>query len=859
MPRKRTLLKVAAAALAAALLLPFLVNVNRFRGQIARALEAGLGRPVQVGNVRLKLLSGPGFHLENVTIAEDPAFGIEPFARMPSLRATLRLRSLWTGRMSFSSLLFVEPSVNLARNEQNRWNLEPLLARAGNRSRFLAAPPYIGLQDARINFKSGDTKSVFFLSDVDGALYSSADGPRRLRLRLTGSPARTDRTLTDVGQVRIEGSFGPAPAGLRLQVDLTNAYLADLLVLASGADRGIHGVLDVKTVLEGEPAALRSTGTARLRDLHRWDMLPPQGGSSFELQFEALLNGPQRLLQVQKAQVALEAGTLEGSGSVSHLLSHPAYQFRVRFSGVSAERVLGTLRDFSSRWSRSLRAEGMFRGELLVQGPPALAEGWVAARDLTFQDAGQEQVRAGEARLNVQGTTVRLQPTALEVGRGRTLNVAATWNWNTGGGEFSAAGRDLLLRNVSSLLPALPFLLPLPGAHSLAQSAPPATEGTLTLNLRGQLARDAPPHLTGWGQLARVRWTPSRFNAPILLHTARLDFLADQVRASRIVASWGGATITGALRLPPLASTAVASRSQPPIYNADLRVDEIDSAALAAALRPSDGRGLPALLLAPARGGGEQGEARQDSAHPDAPPFRAEGRLSVGRLRLRRLEVSALETAFHLTGRRLQLEQARGAFAGGVWTGSALLDFSAAPPAYQVNGRVRDVALDTLAALSERLEDVAAGQASGSVMLSTSGWNVSELMNNLSMRLRLQGRDLLLRNIDLEAAAGGQASADGAAAGGAAGKGVSRIQTFTADLAVERRRVRLQHVRLATLSAAFQATGSVEFDRTADIRVLPVGVPEANRTPLNSFRLVGPLELPRALSLEEERRTPGAS
>ncbi len=69
MPRKRTILTAVAATLAVALLLPFLVNVNRFRSQIVVALEAGLGRPVQVGDVRLKLLSGPGFDLENVSVA----------------------------------------------------------------------------------------------------------------------------------------------------------------------------------------------------------------------------------------------------------------------------------------------------------------------------------------------------------------------------------------------------------------------------------------------------------------------------------------------------------------------------------------------------------------------------------------------------------------------------------------------------------------------------------------------------------------------------------------------------------------------------------------------------------------------
>ena len=839
MPRKRAILTAVAATLAVALLLPSLVNVNRFRSQIVVALEAGLGRPVQVGDVRLKLLSGPGFDLENVSVADEAAFGIEPFARMPTLRATLRLRSLWTGRLSFSSLVFVRPSLNLARNRGGRWNVEPLLRRAAATSRHPSALPYVELQDARINFKSGDTKSVFFLSGVNAALYSTAaaDGdssPARWHLWFTGSPARTDRTLTDVGRLRVEGSFAPAPPGapdtgsdLRLQVDLTDAYLADLLVLASGTDHGIHGVLEVQARLRGHPAALQASGSVRLRDLHRWDMLPPERGSSVEVRYEALLNGPAQRLEVQKLEAALDSGSLEGSGSVLDLLDHPQWKWHLRFSGARAGSVLRAVQHFSPRLSRTMRLGGILDGELFLEGSPLEVEGFVIGREMEFEDSGLPQLRAAETRLNLSGSTVSLAPTTVELERGRNLNLGASWNWRTGNGEFSAAGRGLPLRTVSGLLQAAGADLRL-ARTSLPRPSMPR-QGYLALKLRGQIARDTAPRVSGWGQLARARWAPPGLSTPVLLHTARLDFGSDQVRVSRLVATWAGATITGSVRIPLRPS---------PVYWADLEVDEWDSAALAEILRPS-----LRLLDEPGQVGAQAGSAPLAGETPARSPFRAEGRLRVRRLRLPRLQVEAVGTAFRLTGRSLRLEQARGAFAGGTWTGSSRLDFRANRPRYQVDGLVQDVDLAALAGLSPRLEGLASGRASGSLRLVTSGWEAPDLLNNLTIGLQLEGSNLTLHNVDLEAAAADQPSVS---------NGVSRLLSFSADLAVEQRRVHLGKVMLEAPSGTFQASGTVGFDHVADILVLPL-----DSTSLSSFRLVGPLELPRLPGREVARRVAG--
>ena len=127
--RPGALLFWATALLFVAGVLVPLIHVNLFRRGIQTALESALGRRVEIGDVTLNLLTGPGFRLGNVVIGEDPAFGAEPFAHMTALQARLRLRTLWTGQIQLSALTLEEPSLNLVKNAAGRWNFETLMAR----------------------------------------------------------------------------------------------------------------------------------------------------------------------------------------------------------------------------------------------------------------------------------------------------------------------------------------------------------------------------------------------------------------------------------------------------------------------------------------------------------------------------------------------------------------------------------------------------------------------------------------------------------------------------------------------------------------------------------------------------------
>src|ERR1700734_634632 len=93
-------------------LIPPYISVNRYQRRIAASISQSLGRPVHLDDVSLTLLPFPGFTITNLVVSEDPAFGSEPIIRAMSVRANLRVSSLWRHQVEFSTISFTEPSVN---------------------------------------------------------------------------------------------------------------------------------------------------------------------------------------------------------------------------------------------------------------------------------------------------------------------------------------------------------------------------------------------------------------------------------------------------------------------------------------------------------------------------------------------------------------------------------------------------------------------------------------------------------------------------------------------------------------------------------------------------------------------------
>ncbi len=201
--RSRRVLRVALLSLLAicflALIAP-LVNARIFAGNIQRQLEFSLGRKIDFDKVHFTLFPSPGFSLENVTIHEDPRYGLEPFASVTSLQARLRIDKLLFGHLRFSTLRLVEPSLNLVKRSDGTWNVVELVERVSAPRRLpINLFPAIEISGGRLNFKFGTRKTTLYIAESDLSIYSERSG--KLLIQFSGSPARTDRAGNGFGHL----------------------------------------------------------------------------------------------------------------------------------------------------------------------------------------------------------------------------------------------------------------------------------------------------------------------------------------------------------------------------------------------------------------------------------------------------------------------------------------------------------------------------------------------------------------------------------------------------------------------------------------------------------------------------------
>src|SRR5579859_8292742 len=72
---------------------PFFIDADRFRPDIESALSAKLGRKVIIGHLSVSLFSG-SLEADQISIADDPAYGRAPFLTAKSLAVGVEVMPL---------------------------------------------------------------------------------------------------------------------------------------------------------------------------------------------------------------------------------------------------------------------------------------------------------------------------------------------------------------------------------------------------------------------------------------------------------------------------------------------------------------------------------------------------------------------------------------------------------------------------------------------------------------------------------------------------------------------------------------------------------------------------------------------
>src|SRR5581483_4042276 len=107
-------------------IVPFVFDANRYRPEIESRLSQALGRDVKIGSLQLSIFSG-GITANDITVAENPAYGTQPFVKASELKVGVEMSPLiFHKELKIESLVLDNPEVRLLESANGKWNVSTL-------------------------------------------------------------------------------------------------------------------------------------------------------------------------------------------------------------------------------------------------------------------------------------------------------------------------------------------------------------------------------------------------------------------------------------------------------------------------------------------------------------------------------------------------------------------------------------------------------------------------------------------------------------------------------------------------------------------------------------------------------------
>lgn len=628
-PRSRKKLWIALAivsVIVALLVLPPLVSLNRYKGRITQLVSTALQRPVTLSGVELRILPVPGFVISDLTVAADPAFDGEPVLHANTVTASIRLWSLWRGKLQLGRVSVDEASLNLVRSADGRWNIEDLFHTAARHNASGSSPvpfPYLEATSSRINLKDGVEKLPFSLLDADASLWQDSDGAWHVRLR--GQPARTDVSLdlADTGIVRAEATLHPAPTleqmPLHLDLDWRQAQLGQLSRLLLGSDEGWRGDLTGELHLDGTVESAHVQSRLRASGVHRAEFAPA-APLDFDASCSFVFHSAQRTLQNLLCDSPIGNGRARITGDLAFSAAPP--DLTVALDRVPAQAGLDLLRTVRNDLDPGLQAAGSVSGKISYQpasAPPAPAPQTKAPRAKSGHTAaGREPASPLSGTLTVQGLSISGGPLTHAVsvdklllepapqGSSERTALATTFPIPAGGpapltvtARIALGGFQLGIHGSASLprLRELAQAAGFPQVKALSQIA--GEPAVINLTAQGPWLPSILPvgasngSMNGTVDLKDANWRSSFLATPVLVPSATLHFDNGALRWSPVAFSFASVKGTATLEIPP---PCVAPAECNPQFT--VRFASLDAGALQAALlgAPHSGSLFSSLL-----------------------------------------------------------------------------------------------------------------------------------------------------------------------------------------------------------------------------------------------------------------------
>jgi hypothetical protein len=764
-------------------------------------------------DVRLRLLPLPGFTFRRLRISDDGEFGAEPILQTAEddgqrSVATLRLSSLWRGRLEIASVSLTQASLNLVRTPDGHWNLERLVNRAAQvpsaptskkkpeaRARF----PYIELKESRINFKVGPEKKPFTLAESEFALWLATEN--RWNVRLKAIPLRTDESISDTGFIELSGSFDRAAdfsqTPFHFQVNWERPEINAITRIALGHDPGWRGAVDLNAELKGTPVDFSARLNGGVDEFRRYDIARSSALDlrfSCDQRFRAEVEHPSTANQLEfKCRLPLESGVLTAEGALHPLGRSPDFSVRLFASDVPVSILVRAMLHAKSTLPDDLSGEGLVTGDWSVDSRSSAPVTWkgsisisnailrslVLRRPLVFPESIEMRFEPPQLAAETVHEIDAVPPTSRAVIEPFTLDLGGAVQVSAvvdpGGYRMEVRGPVDWQRLIQ--------------ASRAIGLRPPQTDlkgsGILNAQYSGEWQHFAPPVVSGQAQIRSATLSVRGFSEPLHLTGGILKFDGAKFQAEQIDAAFPH---SGLAFTVGLSGTRQCNKHVICDVDFSLRTADLRETALQQLLN------IPSGITLPFFSSGQQFEAKWLLEIP------ANGSISAQHLRIHKFQAKNVSAQLQLASGKVLVHHWTADLFEGKHDGDWAFDFSGSQPKITGTGSVQRAHMEEVNGALD--EQIGKGTFDLQYRLTMEGRSDDELASSATGSGLFAWKNGVIEKVHSD-------GADAAALS---------FSSWSGRFTLDKRNLKLENTKMTSTTGVRQVSGEISFSREWNLR-----------------------------------------
>lgn len=382
--------------LIAAIALPAMIDVNKFKPELETQISTALGRQVTMGNIGLSVLTASAT-ISDLSIADDPAFGKSPFLTAKELSVGVHVFPLIFGKkLEVSSFKIVEPQVTMLRSSAGVWNFSTLGAGGGSKGSSSSSGggaanvsvDKISLTDGKVIVGTANSKAK--PHEYDGLEMEASD-----LSYTTQFPFKLSMKTPGGGSVSLDGKAGPLNAKdasqtpLDAKIDVKHLDIATTGFIDPAS--GMAGIVDFEGNVTSNGTLASTQGTVKIDKLKAVPAGAP-ASVTVSVDYSTDYDLVKQTGVLKKGDVHIGKALAQLTGNYETKDESPSLQMKLNGTGMNVPDLEGVLPAVgvilpsgSSLTAGTAEAHLTLNGpvdKLTIVGPVALSNGKLAGFNL---------------------------------------------------------------------------------------------------------------------------------------------------------------------------------------------------------------------------------------------------------------------------------------------------------------------------------------------------------------------------------------------------------------------------------------------------------------------------------------------